>query len=146
MKNPRLVFALLLTCLLIAALLRCCHPTPLELPTTTLKNSSETAVQPADPSAGAATRAAAPDLPAGASSVAAIFSTPMVFYGSVQTQDGVPVAEAQVTASVANRFRRPAWHEWHPLKLHVVVPQKSPRNRPRNGPPTTRDLPRLTPC
>lgn len=42
--------------------------------------------------------------PSGASSVATIFSTPIVFYGSVQTQDGVPIAEAQVTASVADKF------------------------------------------
>lgn len=42
--------------------------------------------------------------PSGAPSVTAIFSTPIVFYGSVQTQDGVPIAEAQVTASVADTF------------------------------------------
>lgn len=36
--------------------------------------------------------------------VAAIFSTPIVFYGTFQTQDGLPVAEAQVTASIANKF------------------------------------------
>lgn len=42
--------------------------------------------------------------PSGAPSVPAIFSTPIVFYGTVQTQGGVPIANAQVTASVADKF------------------------------------------
>lgn len=55
-------------------------------------------------SEAAGTKDAASASPSGASSVATIFSTPIVFYGSVQTQDGVPIAEALVTASVADKF------------------------------------------
>jgi len=88
-------------CLLIAALLRRCP----ELPTTTPKKSLEPAIQSAVPLSGAETKGFATiPPPTGAPSVAAIFSTPIVFYGKVQTQDGVPVAEAQVTASVASKF------------------------------------------
>ncbi len=104
MKNPRLVFALLLTCMLIAALLCHCHSDSPELPTDTTNSSFEAAIQTDVPQAGAKTSDAASASPSGASSVATIFSTPIVFYGSVQTQDGVPIAEAQVTASVADKF------------------------------------------
>ncbi len=98
------LFALILMCLLIAALLRRCHSNSPELPTDRTNPSFEAAIQTDVPQAGAKTSGAASVSPSGAPSVAAIFSTPIVFYGSVRTQDGVPVAEAQVTASVADKF------------------------------------------
>jgi hypothetical protein len=104
MKNPRFLIALVLMCMLIAALFRRRHSNSPELPTDTTNQSFEAAIQTDVPKAGSTASGAASASPSGAPSVAAIFSTPIVFYGSVQTQEGVPVPEAQVTASVADKF------------------------------------------
>jgi hypothetical protein len=91
-------------CLLVAILIRRCHFNSHELSTATASQSSELGSHSVVPPWEAATPRPRSGSSAGAPSVTAIFSTPIVFYGSVQNQDGVPVAEAQVMASVADKF------------------------------------------
>lgn len=91
MKNPQVLIALALFCLLIGALLY-----------NRRSDSTERVVSASEKLAGPAILPAVPA--SGASSVDSIFAAPIEFYGQVQTQDGVPIAEAQVTALVANSF------------------------------------------
>lgn len=94
----------LVLCLLSTALLRRCGSTSTGIPPDSRKESSERVILSPAPPTGAASSDVALSPPPAAPSVAAIFSTPIVFYGKVQTQDGAPISEAQVTASVANKF------------------------------------------
>jgi len=103
-KKSKFLIALVLLCLLVAALLRRCDSTPTGIPSDSHKESSGSVILPAATPTGATTPGGAPSPPTAAPSVAAIFSTPIVFYGKVQTQDGAPISEAQVTASVATKF------------------------------------------
>ena len=104
MKKSKVLIALVLLCLLVAALLRRCDTTSTGIPQDSRKESSERVKLPTAPPTGATTPGIAPSPPTATPSATAIFSTPIVFYGNVQTQDGAPISEAQVTASVANKF------------------------------------------
>jgi hypothetical protein len=103
MKKLQFLFTLILLCLLIAALLRRCPSNSTEPPSFQSEKAPGSAILPVPPTSSA-TPGGAPGSPTDDLSVAAIFSTPIVFYGNVQTQEGEPIAEAQVTASVANKF------------------------------------------
>lgn len=94
----------MLSCLLVAALLRCCNSTSNGAPSDSCQVSPESVVSPVDKPSEPITPGDLSSPSSAVSSVAAIFSTPIVFYGNVQTQDGAPISEAQVTASVANKF------------------------------------------
>lgn len=104
MKKSKALIALVLLCLLVTGLLRRCGSKSTGIHSNSRTESSESVIVPAATRTGSTTPGGLPTSAAATPRVASIFSTPIVFYGNVQTQDGVPISEAQVTASVADKF------------------------------------------
>ncbi len=100
MKKSKVIFTLLLLCLLLATLLRRCSSTP----ASTNKESTERATLPIVPPGINATKNVVSNSPTSIPSVGLVYATPIVFYGKVQTQEGVPIADAHVNANIANKF------------------------------------------
>lgn len=96
MKRTRLILVIVLAGMLVMLLSKRCQIL-FSSPDT---NGKDTNPRPLDMRDGASGVAEAPK----SISLAAAFSAPIVFYGKVQAQDGLPVASAEIHAEVANKF------------------------------------------